>query len=169
MICEIDCRVLGGMQFGVLFEVLVAVRAQFCEIDDRVLWGRQFGVLVQVLFWGAGAGAFLGGRVVGGMQSGVLAGVVDGDGSILDDAWLCHHDAGCIILMLFAPSWRSRTHQDVVAALNVARLPRKGSGLVPQHNAISMIMMLSTSSCRWSHKDAASRLVAVVCYLDFLC
>ena len=45
------------MQFGVLFEVLVALRAQLCEIDDRVLGGMQFGVLVQVLCWGAGAGA----------------------------------------------------------------------------------------------------------------
>ena len=95
-------------------------------------------MLVQVLF-------------VGGMQSGVLAGVVDGGGSILDDAWLCHHDAGCIILMLFAPSWCCRTHQDVVAALNVAWPARKGSWLVPQHGAFSMIMMLSKSSCcRWT-------------------
>ena len=66
MICEIDCRVLGGMQFGVLFEVLVAVRAQFCEIDDRVLGGMQFGVLVQVLFRGAGAGAICRGHAVWG-------------------------------------------------------------------------------------------------------
>ena len=31
------------MQFGVLMEVL------FCEIDGRVLGGMQFGVLVEVL------------------------------------------------------------------------------------------------------------------------
>ena len=31
MICEIEGRVLGGMQFGVLVEVL------FCELDGRVL------------------------------------------------------------------------------------------------------------------------------------
>ena len=31
MICEIEGRVLGGMQFGVLVEVLV------CELDGRVL------------------------------------------------------------------------------------------------------------------------------------
>ena len=37
------------MQFGVLFEVLVAVRAHFCEIDDRVLGGMQFGVLLELL------------------------------------------------------------------------------------------------------------------------
>ena len=49
--CGIDDRVLAGMQFGVLFEVLVAARAHFCEIDDRVLGGvLQFGVLVQVLW-----------------------------------------------------------------------------------------------------------------------
>ena len=35
---------LGGMQFGVLVEVLL------CEIDGRVLGGMQFGVLVEVLF-----------------------------------------------------------------------------------------------------------------------
>ena len=34
---------LGGMQFGVLVEVLL------CEIDGRVLGGMQFGVLVEVL------------------------------------------------------------------------------------------------------------------------
>ena len=33
MICEIEDRVLGGMQFGVLVEVL------FCELDGRVLGG----------------------------------------------------------------------------------------------------------------------------------
>ena len=43
MICEIDGRVLVGMQFGVLVEVL-------CESDGRVLRGMQFGLLVEVLF-----------------------------------------------------------------------------------------------------------------------
>ena len=33
---------LGGMQFGVLVEVL------FCELDGWVLGGMQFGVLVEV-------------------------------------------------------------------------------------------------------------------------
>ena len=33
---------------GVLLEV--TVRAQFCEIDGRVQGGMQFGVLVKVLF-----------------------------------------------------------------------------------------------------------------------
>ena len=33
---------LGGMQFGVLVEVL------FCELDGRVLGGVQFAVLVEV-------------------------------------------------------------------------------------------------------------------------
>ena len=37
---------LGGMQFGVLVEVL------FCELDGWVLGGMQFGVLVEVLFCG---------------------------------------------------------------------------------------------------------------------
>ena len=60
MICEIDGLVLGGVQFGVLvqvligvlFEALVAVRAHLFNIDGMVLGGMQFGVLVQVLFWG---------------------------------------------------------------------------------------------------------------------
>ena len=39
MICEIEGRVLGGMQFGVLVEVL------FCELDGRVLGAMQFAVL----------------------------------------------------------------------------------------------------------------------------
>ena len=43
VICEIDSRVLVGMQFGVLVEVL-------CESDGRVLRGMQFGLLVEVLF-----------------------------------------------------------------------------------------------------------------------
>ena len=43
MICEIEGRVLGGMQFGVLVEVL------FCKLDG-VQEGMQFGVLVEVLF-----------------------------------------------------------------------------------------------------------------------
>ena len=38
LLCELDCRVLGGMQFGVL--VGAALRA--C----RVLGGMRFGVLV---------------------------------------------------------------------------------------------------------------------------
>ena len=42
MICEIAGRVLGGMQFGVLVEVL------FCELDGRALGGVQFAVLVEV-------------------------------------------------------------------------------------------------------------------------
>ena len=51
MICETEGRVLGGVQFGVLVEVL------FCE-SDGVQRGMQFGVLVEVLFatvtvWGA--------------------------------------------------------------------------------------------------------------------
>ena len=49
MICEIDGLVLRGVQFGVLFEVLMAVRAHLFKIDGRVLGGMQFGVLVQVL------------------------------------------------------------------------------------------------------------------------
>ena len=57
---------LGGMQFGVLVEVLFCesdgrvlkgmrlVEVLFCESDGRVLGGRQFGVLVEVLFCMAG-------------------------------------------------------------------------------------------------------------------
>ena len=50
---------LGGMQFGVLVQVL------FCELDFRVLGGMQFWVLVEVLgarghaVWGVGGGAVL--------------------------------------------------------------------------------------------------------------
>ena len=36
-------RVLGGIKFGVLVEVL------FCETDGRVLGGMRFGALVEVL------------------------------------------------------------------------------------------------------------------------
>ena len=67
MICEIEGRVLGGMQFGVLAKLL------FCELDGRVPGGgvpggMQFGVLVEVQFceidkghavWGRGSGAVL--------------------------------------------------------------------------------------------------------------
>ena len=74
VICEIEGQVLGGMQFGVLVEVL------FFELDGRVLGGMQFGVLVEVplckidgqvlgggavlqarghVVWGAGGGAAL--------------------------------------------------------------------------------------------------------------
>ena len=35
---------LAGMQ--------VTARAHFCKIDGRVQGGMQFGVLVQVVFWG---------------------------------------------------------------------------------------------------------------------
>ena len=49
---ELDGRVLGGMQFGVLFEVLVMAQAHFCKIDGRM----QFGELMQ-LFWGTVSGA----------------------------------------------------------------------------------------------------------------
>ena len=85
-VCEVDARVQGGMQFGVLvqvvfwsvwgalFEVLVTVcvfarlmlwgcclgvpaRVHVCEIDGRVQGGMQFGVLVQVVFWDAACGA----------------------------------------------------------------------------------------------------------------
>ena len=52
MIFEIDGRVLGGMQFGVLvqvlFELLVTVWARFGEIDGWVL---------EHAVWGGGAGA----------------------------------------------------------------------------------------------------------------
>ena len=46
----------------------MAVRAHLFKIDGRVLGGMQFGVLVQVLFWGDGARAFLhlDGRTQGG-------------------------------------------------------------------------------------------------------
>ena len=44
---ELDGRVLVGVQFGVLFEVLVMAQAHSCKIDARM----QFGELMQ-LFWG---------------------------------------------------------------------------------------------------------------------
>ena len=82
MICEIDGLVLRAcslgcwfLRIGVLFEVLMAVRAHLFKIDGRVLGGMQFG--------GAGAGGHgarmflhLDGRVHGGMQFGVLVLVV---------------------------------------------------------------------------------------------
>ena len=39
VICEIDCRVLGGMQFGELAQALFSARL------TAVCWGEQFGVL----------------------------------------------------------------------------------------------------------------------------
>ena len=62
MICDLEVRVLGGMQFGVLVDAVLRV----CEIDGRVLGGTQFGVLGEVLFCESD------GRVLGGMQFGVL-------------------------------------------------------------------------------------------------
>ena len=50
LVCEIDGRVLGGMQFRVLVEPL-------CEIDGRARGGVQLGVAVQVLFCVAVGGA----------------------------------------------------------------------------------------------------------------
>ena len=43
----------GACNLGCLccFGVLVAVRGHVCEIDGRVLRGMQFGVLEQVLLW----------------------------------------------------------------------------------------------------------------------
>ena len=41
---------LVGVLSGVLFEVLIAVRAHLFKIDGRVLGGMQFGLLVQVCF-----------------------------------------------------------------------------------------------------------------------
>ena len=57
---------LGGMQFGVLVEVLL------CELDGRVLGGMQFAVLVEVLF------CEIDGRVLGGMLCCKIAGQVLG-------------------------------------------------------------------------------------------
>ena len=48
LFCEIDGRVLEGMQFRVLVEV------PLCEIDGRVLGGMQHNVV-----WSAGGGAVL--------------------------------------------------------------------------------------------------------------
>ena len=45
LLCELDGRVPAGMQLGVL-----VVEVLFCESDGRVLGGMQFGVLVEVLF-----------------------------------------------------------------------------------------------------------------------
>ena len=49
LLCELDGRVLRGMQFGVL--VLL------CELNGRVLRGMQFAVLVDAV-WGAGGCCF---------------------------------------------------------------------------------------------------------------
>ena len=43
LFCEIDSRVLGGMQFRVLVEV------PLCETYGRFLGGMQFAVLIKVL------------------------------------------------------------------------------------------------------------------------
>ena len=43
LLCEIDGRALGGMQFRVLIKV------PLCETDGRVLGGMQFAVLIKVL------------------------------------------------------------------------------------------------------------------------
>ena len=50
--CEIDDRVPGGKQFGVLLGVLLRVLVG-AFLRAR---GIQFGVLVQVLFWGPSNG-----------------------------------------------------------------------------------------------------------------
>ena len=73
VICEIEGRVLRGIQFGVLVEVL------FCESDGRALGGMQFRVLVEVLFCESD------GRALGGMQFRVLVEVLfcESDGRVL--------------------------------------------------------------------------------------
>ena len=45
LFCELDGRVLGGIQLGLLVEV------SFCEVDGRVLGGHAV--------WGVGARAVL--------------------------------------------------------------------------------------------------------------
>ena len=43
-------RCFFGMQFGVLFEVLLTVRAHICRIDGGgAVWGSVQGVLLEVL------------------------------------------------------------------------------------------------------------------------
>ena len=44
----------------------MTVQAQFCKIDRRVLWGMCFGVLPQVLFWYSCLGLFEAGDGAGG-------------------------------------------------------------------------------------------------------
>ena len=72
VICEIEGRVLGGMQFGVLVQVLRRVWAHICKIQGRVLGCMQFGVLVQVLRTVRVHICKIQGRVLGCMQFGVL-------------------------------------------------------------------------------------------------
>ena len=54
MICEIDGLVLGGMQFGVLVQVLFwggdGARV-FLHLDGRTQGRTQFGVLVLMVLW----------------------------------------------------------------------------------------------------------------------
>ena len=53
----------------------MAVRAHLFKVDGRVLGGMQFGVLVQVLFWRMTVRAYflhLDGGMQGGMQFGVV-------------------------------------------------------------------------------------------------
>ena len=59
LFCELDGRVLGGMQFGVLVEVplcdgpgarvRVLVEVPLCETDGWVLGSMQFTLLIRVL------------------------------------------------------------------------------------------------------------------------
>ena len=62
-------RVVWGAGVGadwVLFELLMAARAHLFKIDGRLLGGMQFGVLVQVLFWGLTVRAYFCILTVGG-------------------------------------------------------------------------------------------------------
>ena len=66
---------LRGVQFGVLCEVLVAVRAHVFNIDGRVLGGMQFevccGVLLEVLVTARAHVCSIDGRVLFGALFGV--------------------------------------------------------------------------------------------------
>ena len=44
--CELDGRVIGGMQFG---ELLEERRRNIGEIDGRVLWGGAVGGVLEML------------------------------------------------------------------------------------------------------------------------
>ena len=88
----------------------VTVRAQFCKID-RVLLGMQFGVLVQVLFLGVLVTVRahfykIGGRVQGGCCLGVQLGAVWGDaGAVLGCGVFARLMAACLGAWRFGCCW----------------------------------------------------------------
>ena len=78
--------------------MLVTVRAHYCEIDGRVLGGMQLGVLVQVLFEALAHCCKIGGRVRGDVvwQAGAVLGAGDSGGG-----FFCDIDSRVLFGLLF--------------------------------------------------------------------